>query len=134
MKQGPAPIGQTDGNCDDDCREEESRHWKAIVRFKDIDVDINDSEKFELCPEDKPIMIENLIMRRFNDNGYNSMHGGNKYYIKNCPNPVTDIILSEGKISSVEDIVVIARDIFGHEIKENVDFLKRIFVRLERAR
>ena len=125
LKQGPAPCGHADANCDDECRQEETRRWKPIFRFKDTDVDINDVEKFELCQDDKQVMVENLIMLRYTDDGYSTVHGGTKYFVKNSLDPVTDVILSEGDVSSDEELVSISRDIFGYKFRQNPEIFRR---------
>jgi len=64
-------------------------------------------------------------MIRYFDDGYNVMFGTEKYSIKKCPDPLTDVILRESAISSDEDIVNMARDIFGYHIKQNPGIFAR---------
>ena len=69
--------------------------------------------------------MENLIIFRYTDDGYSTMHGGTKYFVKNSLDPVTDVILSEGDVSSDEDLVSIGRDIFGYRTEENLQIFEK---------
>ena len=73
--------------------------------------------------------MENLIMLRYTDDGYSTVHGGTKYFVKNCLDPVTDVILSQGDVSSDEELVSIGRDIFGYKFRQNPEIFRRDFLK-----
>ena len=70
--------------------------------------------------DNKEVVANNLILLRYHNNGYNSIFG-KKYFIKQCPNAVTDIITEEQEVSTNEDVAVMARDVFGCEIKDKLN-------------
>ena len=70
-------------------------------------------------------MAKNLVLFRYHNNGYNSIFG-KKYCLKLCPDAVTDVITEDNEISSNEDIAVMARDVFGYEIKDKLRIFENI--------
>ena len=126
MHQGPAFTNLADGKYSNKCDEDELRHWKPIHMFRDEHLRIKSlRDKIDSHQDNKEAIAKNLVLLRYHDNGYNSIFG-KKYYLKLCPDAVTDVITEEHEISSNEDVAVMARDVFGYEIKDKIKIFEQI--------
>jgi len=80
---------------------------------------------FELKDKDRWFLAENLIMLLQFGDGYSIASGGKTCFVKKCLDPVTDVIVKVHEITSDDDLVIVARDIFGYDIKETPNIFKR---------
>jgi len=131
LKQGPAPVGRVDGNCDEECRLENSSHWKEEMRIKDISLDTNEKNQFELSAKDRWFATDTLRMFIFSGDCYHGMSlDGTKLYTSKVIDPLTIVVLKVRKISSDEEFVNLTRDILGSYI-ENPEIFERNLLKPE---
>ena len=124
MKQGPAPAGLADSHCNNECRQEKTCHWKPTHIFCEDPINFQSlREVVDNHQNSRGVVASNLILVRYRDDGYNFIFG-KKYSIRQCPNPLTDVIIDEREVSSDKDITIMARDVFGYKIKNEVNIVK----------
>jgi len=102
--------------CDYECHQEESNHWQASHMFREIPLDFQSlREVADTYQKNRDFLASNLILLKYNENGYKSIFG-KKYCVKKCPDPVTEIITEERELFSNKDVADMARDEFAYEI------------------
>ena len=127
LKQGPAIVGNLSGLCDDECRKEDSNHWATTHLFSTVPLDYDFfytyQEMADSYLKNKKFASTNMFLTRYYEGGYNEAFG-RKYFIKKCPDPMTDVIVKTHEVTSDDEIHDMARDVFGYEIKEKVSIFK----------
>ena len=117
--------GQVSGCCNDECRKEESSHWKTTHYIFEKPSDAPAFQQFfDEHQQSKEVLMRNILMYRYYEGGYNSIFG-KKYAIKKCVDPVTDIILEEKEVTNDQEVLAMACDIFGITLNWKIDIFAR---------
>ena len=126
LKQGPGVWNKGAGSTNGEFRlSTKNCHWKWTHLLHAVPVEI---EEFHIQRSKRKVtvkvMTQNLILLRYYNGGYNSIFG-KTYYIKKCPNPLTDVIMEEKEVNTDKEICEMARDVFGYEIKQSFRFFTK---------
>ena len=125
LKQGPAPSGQIDGKCDEECLKEESEHWKATHIFRMEPMELSEFQAgMDKRQMNREYTARNLILLRYYEGGYHYVFG-RQYEHKLCPDSVTEVIAEKVHITSDAQIYQIVRDRFAYEENGKLTIFER---------